>query len=44
VLVSRDDDLKRAPEVTAFLAEHGIRVLSVQQFLYQGDRWTETAD
>ena len=33
VLVSRDDDLKRAPEVTALLAERGIRVLSVQQFL-----------
>jgi putative PIN family toxin of toxin-antitoxin system len=33
VLVSRDDDLKRAPEVAAILAEHGIRVLSVQQFL-----------
>ena len=33
VLVSRDDDLKRAPEVATILAEHGIRVLSVQQFL-----------
>ena len=33
VLVSRDDDLKRAPEVAAVLSEPGIRVLSVQHFL-----------
>lgn len=33
VLVSRDADLKRAPEVAAALAEHGIRVLTVQHFL-----------
>ena len=33
VLVSRDDDLKRAPEVAEALAEHGIRVLTVQHFL-----------
>ena len=32
-LVSRDDDLKRAPEVVSLLAERGIRVLSVQRFL-----------
>jgi uncharacterized protein len=32
-LVSRDDDLKRSPEVAAALAERGIRVLSVQRFL-----------
>ena len=33
VLVSRDDDLKRAPEVAAVLGERGVRVLTVQQFL-----------
>lgn len=33
VLVTRDDDLKGAPEVAAALAEAGIAVLSVQQFL-----------
>lgn len=33
VLVSRDDDLKGAPEVAAVLAEHGVRVLTVQRFL-----------
>jgi len=33
VLVSRDDDLKRSPEVAETLAEHRIQVLSVQQFL-----------
>jgi len=33
VLVSRDDDLKRSPEVTATLPEHGIEVLSVQHLL-----------
>jgi putative PIN family toxin of toxin-antitoxin system len=33
VLVTRDDDLKRAPEVAAVLAEAGIEVLSVQRFL-----------
>lgn len=33
LLVSRDDDLKRAPEVAATLAQHGIRVVSVQRFL-----------
>jgi len=33
VLVSRDDDLKRSPEVNTTQAEHGIQVLSVQQFL-----------
>ena len=33
VLVSRDDDLKRAPEVAAVLAEHGVRVLTVQRSL-----------
>ena len=32
-LVSRDDDLKRAPEVATILAEYATRVLSVQQFL-----------
>lgn len=30
VLVSRDDDLKRAPEVAAHLGERGIRVVTVQ--------------
>jgi len=33
VLVSRDDDLKRAPEVATILAERGVRVLTVQRFL-----------
>jgi putative PIN family toxin of toxin-antitoxin system len=33
VLVSRDDDLKHAPEVATLLAERGVRVLTVQQFL-----------
>lgn len=33
VLVSRDDDLKGAPEVATPLAEHGVRVLTVQRFL-----------
>jgi putative PIN family toxin of toxin-antitoxin system len=33
VLVSRDDDLTRAPEVAAILVEHGIRVLTIQRFL-----------
>ncbi len=33
LLVSRDDDLKRAPEVAVTLAQHGIRVVSVQRFL-----------
>jgi putative PIN family toxin of toxin-antitoxin system len=33
VLVSRDDDLKRAPEVATLLAERGVRVLTVQRFL-----------
>jgi|GraSoiStandDraft_28_1057319.scaffolds.fasta_scaffold331117_2 uncharacterized protein len=33
VLVSRDDDLKRSPEVAAVLAERGVRVLTVQRFL-----------
>jgi predicted nucleic acid-binding protein len=33
MLVSRDDDLKRSPQVTATLAERGSRVLSVQRFL-----------
>lgn len=33
VLVSRDDDLKRAPEVTTILAEHRVRVFTVQRFL-----------
>jgi len=40
VLVSRDDDLKRSPEVTSTLLEHGIQVLTVQQFL---DALDETA-
>jgi putative PIN family toxin of toxin-antitoxin system len=33
VLVSRDDDLKRSPEVAATLNKHGIQVLSVRRFL-----------
>ena len=33
VLVSRDDDLKRSPEVAAALLEHNVRVLTVQRFL-----------
>jgi putative PIN family toxin of toxin-antitoxin system len=33
VLVSRDDDLKRSPEVAHTLLEHGIQVLTVQRFL-----------
>lgn len=33
VLVSRDDDLKRAPELAGILAEQGIKVLTVQRFL-----------
>ena len=33
VLVSRDDDLKRYPEVAAVMAERGVRVLTVQRFL-----------
>lgn len=33
VLASRDDDLKRAPEVAAILAAQGVRVLTVQRFL-----------
>jgi putative PIN family toxin of toxin-antitoxin system len=33
VLVSRDDDLKRSPQVAATLLEHGVQVLSVQRFL-----------
>ena len=43
MLVSRDDDLKRSPEVTATLAEHGIRVLSVQRFLDALDEADEQA-
>lgn len=33
MIVSRDDDLKGAPEVAAALAEHNVRVLTVQGFL-----------
>ena len=33
VVVTRDDDLKGAPEVVAFLGEFGIPVRSVRQFL-----------
>jgi uncharacterized protein len=33
VLVSRDDELKRSPEVAAALLEHNVRVLTVQRFL-----------
>ncbi len=33
VVVTRDDDLKGAPEVISFLAEFGIPVRSVRQFL-----------
>jgi predicted nucleic acid-binding protein len=32
-LVTRDDDLKRDPELIAQMQSRGIRVVSVQQFL-----------
>lgn len=32
-LVSRDEDVTRAPEVVGALAERGIAVLTVQRFL-----------
>lgn len=37
VLVTRDDDLKHAPEVAAALGDAGIMVLTVQRFLDQLD-------
>lgn len=33
ILVSRDEDLTRAPEVAETLASHGVRVLTVAQFV-----------
>ena len=33
LVVTRDDDIKRDPDLITHLQEHGIRVLSVAQFL-----------
>ncbi len=40
VLVSRDDELKRSPEVAATLSEHGIQVLSIQHSTTPWSSWS----